>query len=119
MKSFAILAVAALVAQAFAAPTAIPITKLAGPTQTDTYIVKLKDGVSKNSHISRLLEYIGSKDSKIVYKVSNLASIISENLTQNHLSMRMSSTDMQVCSRELSSTTSAAPPMLNISKRKL
>lgn len=72
MKSFAIVAAAALVAPAFAAPAAIPITKLAGPTQADTYIIKLKDGVSKNSHIARLLEYIGSKDSKVVYKYENV-----------------------------------------------
>ncbi|QRW16754.1 cuticle-degrading protease [Rhizoctonia solani] len=43
MKSFALVA-AALVAQTFAAPTAIPITKLAGPSKENSYIIKLKDG---------------------------------------------------------------------------
>ncbi|CAE6455208.1 Alkaline serine protease ver112 OS=Lecanicillium psalliotae PE=1 SV=1 [Rhizoctonia solani AG-1 IB] len=71
MKSFAIL-VAALVAPALAAPAAIPITKIAGPTKENSYIIKLKDGVSKDSHVARLLEYIGSRDSKVVYKYENI-----------------------------------------------
>lgn len=69
MKSFVAIAAAALVAPAFAAPTALPITKLAGPTRSDSYIIKLKDGVSKDSHIARLLEAISGQDSKVVYKV--------------------------------------------------
>ncbi|CAE6393642.1 unnamed protein product [Rhizoctonia solani] len=71
MKSFAVLA-AALVAPAFAAPAAIPITKLAGPIKENSYIIKLKDGVSKDSHVARLLEFIGSRDSKVVYKYENI-----------------------------------------------
>ncbi|GAB1518630.1 hypothetical protein RhiTH_001693 [Rhizoctonia solani] len=67
MKSFALVA-AALVAPALAAPAAIPITKLAGPVNENSYIIKLKDGVSKDSHVARLLEYIGNQDSKVVYK---------------------------------------------------
>ncbi|KAF8677386.1 peptidase [Rhizoctonia solani] len=63
MKSFALFA-AALVAPALAAPAAIPITKLAGPVNENSYIIKLKDGVSKDSHVARLLEYIGNQDSK-------------------------------------------------------
>ncbi|QRW16752.1 subtilisin-like protease 8 [Rhizoctonia solani] len=63
MKSFALVA-AALVAPALAAPAAIPITKLAGPVNENSYIIKLKDGVSKDSHVARLLEYIGNQDSK-------------------------------------------------------
>ncbi|KAF8705477.1 peptidase S8 family, partial [Rhizoctonia solani] len=71
MKSFALVA-AALVAQTFAAPTAIPITKLAGPSKENSYIIKLKDGVSKDSHVARLLEFIGGQDSKVVYKYENV-----------------------------------------------
>ncbi|ELU36670.1 peptidase inhibitor i9 domain-containing protein [Rhizoctonia solani AG-1 IA] len=65
--SFALFA-AALVAPALAAPAAIPITKLAGPVNENSYIIKLKDGVSKDSHVARLLKYIGNQDSKVVYK---------------------------------------------------
>ncbi|CAE6435200.1 unnamed protein product [Rhizoctonia solani] len=71
MKSFALLA-AVLVAPALAAPAAIPITKLAGPAKENSYIIKLKDGVSKDSHVARLLGFIGSQDSKIVYKYENV-----------------------------------------------
>ncbi|KAF8757779.1 peptidase S8 family [Rhizoctonia solani] len=71
MKSFAILA-AALVAPALAAPAAIPITKLAGPVKENSYIIKLKDNVSKDSHVARLLDFIGSRDSKVVYKYENI-----------------------------------------------
>ncbi|KAG9093085.1 subtilisin-like serine protease [Ceratobasidium sp. 392] len=41
-----------------AAPTpggSIPITKSAGPVQPDSYIVKLKDGISKDSHLQSIL----------------------------------------------------------------
>ncbi|KAG9086450.1 subtilisin-like serine protease [Ceratobasidium sp. UAMH 11750] len=68
MKSFAAIAAAALLVPALAAPTALPITKYAGPTKADSYIIKLKDGVSKDSHIVRLLAAIGSLDSKVTYK---------------------------------------------------
>ncbi|CAE7198819.1 unnamed protein product, partial [Rhizoctonia solani] len=70
MKSFALI-FAALVAPAIAAPAAIPITKIAGPVRENSYIIKLKDGVSKNSHVARLLDFIGSQDSKVVYKYEN------------------------------------------------
>ncbi|KAG9094416.1 subtilisin-like serine protease [Ceratobasidium sp. 370] len=64
----AILTLSALVS---AAPAAIPITKYAGPTKADSYIIKLKDGVSKASHIARLLSQIQGKDSSITYKWDN------------------------------------------------
>ncbi|KAG9124214.1 subtilisin-like serine protease [Ceratobasidium sp. 392] len=72
MKSFIAVAAAILVVPALAAPAAIPITKLAGPTKADSYIIKLKDGVSKDSHIARLLEAIGNLDSKVTYKYDNV-----------------------------------------------
>ncbi|KAH7326859.1 putative subtilisin-like serine protease [Rhizoctonia solani] len=73
MKSFALVA-AALVAPAFAAPTAIPIIKLAGSTKENSYIVKLKDGVSTDSHIAQLLgsNLNGGQDCKVVYKYENV-----------------------------------------------
>ncbi|KAG9124213.1 subtilisin-like serine protease [Ceratobasidium sp. 392] len=72
MKSF-IAAVAAILAiPALAIPAAIPVTKLPGPAKTDSYIIRLKDGVSKDSHIARLLEAIGSLDSKVTYKYDSV-----------------------------------------------
>ncbi|CCO33166.1 hypothetical protein BN14_07238 [Rhizoctonia solani AG-1 IB] len=71
MKSFALIA-ATLAVQALAAPTSIPIIKLAGPAKDNSYVIKLKDGVSKDSHIAQLLEFIGSQDSRVVYKYENV-----------------------------------------------
>ncbi|KAB5592548.1 Serine protease [Ceratobasidium theobromae] len=61
----------ALSALASAIPAAIPITKYAGPAKADSYIIKLKNGVSKSSHIARLLSEIQGKDSSITYKWDN------------------------------------------------
>ncbi|QRV88460.1 cuticle-degrading protease [Ceratobasidium sp. AG-Ba] len=73
MKSFAAIAAAvAFVAPVLAAPTALPVVKYAGPTKADSYIIKLKDGVSKDSHIARLLQAIGSLDSKVTYKYEDV-----------------------------------------------
>ncbi|CAE6362963.1 unnamed protein product [Rhizoctonia solani] len=53
---------------AFAAPTVnvVPVGKHAGPVKANSYIIKLKDGVSKDSHIAKLLS--STSDSKIEYK---------------------------------------------------
>ncbi|CAE6471135.1 unnamed protein product [Rhizoctonia solani] len=61
--SAAAAAVLAFSALASAAPAPVPITKYAGPSKADSYIIKLKDGVSKSSHIARLLSEIQGKDS--------------------------------------------------------
>ncbi|KAG8709061.1 subtilisin-like serine protease [Ceratobasidium sp. 395] len=40
----------------FAAPTVnVPISKHAGPVKANSYIIKLKDGVSQDSHIAKLI----------------------------------------------------------------
>ncbi|QRW16753.1 hypothetical protein RhiXN_04755 [Rhizoctonia solani] len=97
MKSFTLIAIA-LASQALAAPTLIPLTKLAGPAKGDSYVIKLKDGVSKDSHIAQLLEFIGNQDS------------------ESSISTRTYSTDMLVCSRALFSTTFEAPPRWSTSR---
>lgn len=66
-----VLAFSALIS---AAPAPVPITKYAGPVKTDSYIIKLKEGVSKSSHIAKLLSEIQGKDSAITYKVCVLVS---------------------------------------------
>ncbi|KAF8596877.1 putative subtilisin-like serine protease [Ceratobasidium sp. AG-I] len=63
-----VLALSALVS---AAPAPVPITKYAGPVKADSYIIKLKEGVSKSSHIASLLAEIQGKDSAITYKWDN------------------------------------------------
>ncbi|KAG8737373.1 subtilisin-like serine protease [Ceratobasidium sp. 414] len=72
MKSFAAVAAAILAIPAFAVPTAIPITKPPGPAKADSYIIKLKNGVSQDSHIARLLEEIGSLDSEVTYQYDSV-----------------------------------------------
>ncbi|KAG8722635.1 subtilisin-like serine protease [Ceratobasidium sp. 395] len=75
MKSFVAIA-AILAVPAFAVPAAIPVTKLAGPAKADSYIIKLKDGASKDSHIARLLQEIGASadasDSKVTYEYNSV-----------------------------------------------
>ncbi|CAE6454372.1 unnamed protein product [Rhizoctonia solani] len=44
----------------------VPIGKHTGPVKANSYIIKLKDSVSKDSHIAKLLS--GMSDSKIEYK---------------------------------------------------
>ncbi|KAG8741725.1 subtilisin-like serine protease [Ceratobasidium sp. 414] len=48
----------AAILPAFAAPTNVPISKHAGPVKANSYIIKLKDGVSKDSHIATLVAAI-------------------------------------------------------------
>ncbi|KAG9103701.1 subtilisin-like serine protease, partial [Ceratobasidium sp. 392] len=48
----------AAILPALAVPTNIPISKHAGPVKADSYIIKLKDGVSKDSHIAKLIAAI-------------------------------------------------------------
>ncbi|KAG8770339.1 subtilisin-like serine protease [Ceratobasidium sp. 428] len=46
----------AAILPAFGAPTGnVPISKYAGPVKTNSYIIKLKDGVSQDSHIAKLV----------------------------------------------------------------
>ncbi|KAG8783793.1 subtilisin-like serine protease [Ceratobasidium sp. 428] len=58
-----------------AAPTSggnIPITKFAGPVQPDSYIVKLKDGVSKDSHLQSILSnFVAGSSLKYKYDIFN------------------------------------------------
>ncbi|QRV89190.1 cuticle-degrading protease [Ceratobasidium sp. AG-Ba] len=44
----------AVILPALGVPTNVPITKHAGSVKADSYIVKLKDGVSKESHLSAI-----------------------------------------------------------------
>ncbi|KAG8759873.1 subtilisin-like serine protease [Ceratobasidium sp. 428] len=58
-----------------AAPTPgvnIPITKSAGPVQPNSYIIKLKNGVSKNSHLQSILSnFVAGSSLRYKYDVFN------------------------------------------------
>jgi len=45
----------AVILPALGAPANIPISKHAGPVKANSYIIKLKDGVSKDAHINALI----------------------------------------------------------------
>ncbi|KAG9082592.1 subtilisin-like serine protease, partial [Ceratobasidium sp. 392] len=56
---------------ALAVPANIPISKHAGPVKTDSYIIKLKDGVSKDSHIAKLVAAI-TAGGKVVHQYGDV-----------------------------------------------
>ncbi|KAG8685417.1 subtilisin-like serine protease, partial [Ceratobasidium sp. 423] len=60
-------ALLAAILPAFAAPTTVPISKLAGPVKANSYIIKLKDGVSKDAHVDKLTAAL-TAGGKVQYK---------------------------------------------------
>ncbi|KAG8713439.1 subtilisin-like serine protease [Ceratobasidium sp. 394] len=54
MLAFVSIAALCALAPVFAAPTSVPITKHAGSVKASSYIVKLKDGVSKDAHLNSI-----------------------------------------------------------------
>ncbi|KEP51109.1 peptidase S8 family protein [Rhizoctonia solani 123E] len=73
MKTFAFIA-AALVAPVLAAPAPrpIPINKRAGPVKEDSYIIKLKDGVSVDSHLAQFTGSSDGQNTEVVYKYDDV-----------------------------------------------
>ncbi|KAF8597655.1 serine protease [Ceratobasidium sp. AG-I] len=53
--AFFSVAALAVILPALGAPANIPISKHAGPVKANSYIIKLKDGVSKDAHINALI----------------------------------------------------------------
>ncbi|CAE6459494.1 unnamed protein product [Rhizoctonia solani] len=67
MRTAFILSALAFVTPALSAPTVVPITKHAGPVKPDSYIVKLKDGASKNAVLALLTGILKLTNSLIAY----------------------------------------------------
>ncbi|KAG8721034.1 subtilisin-like serine protease [Ceratobasidium sp. 395] len=55
MLAFISLAALSVLIPAFAAPTSVPISKHAGPVKANSYLIKLKDGVSKDAHLISII----------------------------------------------------------------
>ncbi|KAG8728722.1 subtilisin-like serine protease [Ceratobasidium sp. 428] len=55
MLAFVSLAALSVLIPALAAPTSVPISKHAGPVKANSYLIKLKDGVSKNAHLNSII----------------------------------------------------------------
>ncbi|KAG8785602.1 subtilisin-like serine protease [Ceratobasidium sp. 428] len=65
-------AVLAVVLPVFAAPTGnVPITKFAGRVKANSYIIKLKDGVSRETHLNAILPKFVA-DSGLKYKYGDV-----------------------------------------------
>ncbi|GAB1525269.1 hypothetical protein RhiTH_008427 [Rhizoctonia solani] len=65
--AFFSVAALAVILPALGAPANIPIGKHAGPVKANSYIIKLKDGVSKDAHLNALLS-ASTAGSSIEYK---------------------------------------------------
>ncbi|KAF8597653.1 subtilisin-like protein [Ceratobasidium sp. AG-I] len=65
--AFFSVAALALILPALGVPTNTPISKFAGPVKANSYIVKLKDGVSQDAHLSSLIAAV-TEGSKVEYK---------------------------------------------------
>ncbi|CAE6344467.1 unnamed protein product [Rhizoctonia solani] len=79
---------------AYAAPTVnVPISKHAGPVKANSYIIKLKDGVSKDSHIAKLLSR--TPDSKVEYKYEQVFHGYAAELKDKNLDFVRQSSDVE------------------------
>ncbi|KAG8709059.1 subtilisin-like serine protease [Ceratobasidium sp. 395] len=72
MHAFISVAALAAIIPALAAPTGnIPINKFAGQVKANSYIIKLKDGVSKDAHLSTLISKF-TAGSSLQYKYGDV-----------------------------------------------
>ncbi|KAG9124717.1 subtilisin-like serine protease, partial [Ceratobasidium sp. 392] len=55
MRAFISIAALSVLLRALAAPTNVPISKHAGPVKANSYLIKLKDGVSKDAHLNAII----------------------------------------------------------------
>ncbi|KDQ11599.1 hypothetical protein BOTBODRAFT_57358 [Botryobasidium botryosum FD-172 SS1] len=96
MKSFvAALSALALVLPALGAPTLVPIQKVAGPVKTDSYIIKLKDGADKRTHLIKLGQILGTSESHVKYTYDDVFNGYSGTLTGSALEFIQSSKDVE------------------------
>ncbi|KAG8714145.1 subtilisin-like serine protease [Ceratobasidium sp. 395] len=72
MHAFISIAALAAIIPALAAPTGnVPINKFAGQVKANSYIIKLKDGVSKDAHLSALISKF-TTGSSLQYKYGDV-----------------------------------------------
>ncbi|KAG8741726.1 subtilisin-like serine protease [Ceratobasidium sp. 414] len=92
----AFISIAALYALApvFAAPTSVPITKHAGPVKANSYIVKLKDGVSVDAHLNSIIFSFVS-GSSLQYKYGDVFHGYAINLKGKDLDFLRQSKDVE------------------------
>ncbi|KAF8597651.1 serine protease [Ceratobasidium sp. AG-I] len=73
MRAFISIAALAAILSSAAAPTSnnVPITKVPGPVKANSYIIKLKDNVSKDSHLNKLASSF-TGGSRVQYEYTNV-----------------------------------------------
>ncbi|CAE6469115.1 unnamed protein product, partial [Rhizoctonia solani] len=85
----------AVILPSFAAPTPnVPISKFAGQVKTNSYIIKLKDGVSKDAHISQLIAAL-TAEGKVQYKYGDVFQGYSASLQGKDLDFIRQSSDVE------------------------
>ncbi|KAF8751539.1 peptidase [Rhizoctonia solani] len=88
-------ALLAAVLPALAAPTNnVPISKYAGPVKSNSYIIKLKDGVSTDAHVNKLISAI-TNGGKVGHKYSAAFHGYSATLQGKDLDLIRQSSDVE------------------------
>ncbi|KAG8698953.1 subtilisin-like serine protease [Ceratobasidium sp. 394] len=93
MLAFVSIAALCALAPVFAAPTSVPITKHAGPVKASSYIVKLKDGVSKDAHLDSIINSFVA-GSSLQYRYGDVFHGYAINLQGKDLDMLRQSKDV-------------------------
>ncbi|KAH7327608.1 serine protease [Rhizoctonia solani] len=84
----------AVILPVFAAPTTnVPISKFAGRIKANSYIIKLKDGVSKDAHINKLITAL-TAEGKVQYQYGEVFQGYSANLQGKDLDLIRQSSDV-------------------------
>ncbi|CAE6526155.1 unnamed protein product [Rhizoctonia solani] len=92
---FVTTAALAAVLSAFAAPTSnVPVSKYAGPVKTNSYIIKLKDGVSKDAHVNKLIAAF-TAGGKVQYKYGQVFNGYAANLQGKDLDFVRQSSEVE------------------------
>ncbi|KAF8704717.1 peptidase, partial [Rhizoctonia solani] len=93
--TFVSAALLAAVLPALAAPTNnVPISKYAGPVKSNSYIIKLKDGVSTDAHVNKLISAI-TNGGKVGHKYSAAFHGYSATLQGKDLDLIRQSSDVE------------------------
>ncbi|KAJ1307125.1 hypothetical protein OPQ81_001243 [Rhizoctonia solani] len=72
MRAAFIVSALTFIAPALSAPTPVPLTKRAGPVNPESYIIKLRDGISLENLVYALTEKLSGSDSSITHKYAPL-----------------------------------------------
>ncbi|KAG9122532.1 subtilisin-like serine protease [Ceratobasidium sp. 392] len=94
MLVFVLVAALSVLIPALAAPTNIPISKHAGPVKANSYIIKLKDGVSKDAHLSFIISNFVA-GSSLQYKYGDIFHGYAINLMGKDLELLRQSKDIE------------------------